>query len=70
MKKNNVKIAACAMAAVIAFGGTGLEASASGNVASVLPSAGIDFSIQDSDKTTSLSTLKEESDKEAAEQEK
>ena len=43
MKKNNVKIAACAMAAVIAFGGTGLEASASGNVASVLPSAGIDF---------------------------
>lgn len=69
MKKNNVKIAACAMAAVIAFGGTGLEASASGNVASVLPSAGIDFSIQDSEKTTALSTLKEESDKEAAEKE-
>lgn len=70
MKKNSVKIAACAMAAAIAFGGTGLEASASGNVASVLPSAGIDFSIQDSNKTTSLSTLKEESDKEAAEKEK
>lgn len=58
------------MAAAIAFGGTGLEASASGNVASVLPSAGIDFSIQDSNKTTSLSTLKEESDKEVAEKEK
>ncbi len=69
MKKNNVKIAACAMAAVIAFGGTGLEASASGNVASVLPSAGIDFSIQDSEKTTALSKLQEESDKEAAQQE-
>ena len=69
MKKNNVKIAACAMAAVIAFGGTGLDASASGNVASVLPSAGIDFSIQDSEKTTALSKLQEESDKEAAQQE-
>lgn len=70
MKKNNVKIAVCAMAAVMSFSGAGLEASASGNVASVLPSAGIDFSIQDSEKTTSLSTLQEESDKEAAEQEK
>ena len=70
MKKNNMKIAACAMAAIIAFGGTGLEANASGNVASVLPSAGIDFSIQDSDKTTALSALKEESDKEIAEKEK
>ena len=69
MKKNNVKIAACAMAAVIAFGGTGLDASASGNVASVLPSAGIDFSIKDSEKTTALSKLQEESDKEAAQQE-
>ena len=69
MKKNNVKIAACAMAAVIAFGGTGLDASASGNVASVLPSAGIDFSIQDSEKITALSKLQEESDKEAAQQE-
>mgnify|MGYP001024545804 CR=1 FL=1 len=69
MKKNNVKIAACAMAAVIAFSGSGLEASASGNVASVLPSAGIDFSIQDSEKTTALSKLQEESDKEAAQQE-
>ena len=69
MKKNNVKIAACAMAAVIAFGGTGLDASASGNVASVLPAAGIDFSIQDSEKTTALSKLQEESDKEAAQQE-
>ncbi len=70
MKKNNMRIAACAMAAVIAFGGTGFEASASGNVASVLPSAGIDFSIQDADKTTALSTLKEESDKDAAKKEK
>lgn len=67
MKKNNVKIAACAIAAVIAFEGAGLEVSATGNVASVLPSAGIDFTIQDSEKTTSLSSLKKESDREAAE---
>lgn len=70
MKKNNMKIAACAMAAVIAFSGAGLTADASGNVASVLPSAGINFSIQDSNKTTTLSTLQEESDKEAAQKEK
>ena len=36
---------------------------------SVLPSAGIEFSLQDEEKSTALSALKEESDKEAAEQE-
>ena len=47
----------------------GIEANATGNVGSVLPSAGIEFSLQDEEKSTALSALKEESDKEAAEQE-
>ena len=69
MNKNRLKWAACALAAVVGFTGTGLEAEATGNVGSVLPSAGIEFSLQDEEKSTALSALKEESDKEAAEQE-
>ncbi|MCM1268868.1 MAG: NlpC/P60 family protein [Bacteroidales bacterium] len=68
MRKNNLKWTACALAAIIGFTGTGLEVQATGNVGSVLPSAGIEFSLQDGEKSTSLSNLKEESDKEAAEQ--
>lgn len=72
MKRKNVKsvkIAACAMAAAISFTGMSLDVSATGNIGSVLPSAGIDFSLQDSDKSTSLSNLKEEADREAAKNE-
>lgn len=65
----NVKIAACAMAAAITFTGMSLDVSATGNIGSVLPSAGIDFSLQDSDKSTSLSNLKEEAEREAAKNE-
>ena len=68
MKKNNLKWTACALAAIMGFTGTGIEAQATGNVGSVLPSAGIEFSLQDDEKSTSLSSIKEESDKEAAEQ--
>lgn len=63
--KKNVKIAACAMAVIFTFTGTGLEVNASGNIGSVLPSSGIDFSLQNEDKSTSLSTLQEEAEKEA-----
>ncbi|MBP3474862.1 MAG: SH3 domain-containing protein [Lachnospiraceae bacterium] len=69
MKRKNVKsvkITACAMAAAITFAGMSLDVSATGNIGSVLPSAGIDFSLQDSDKSTSLSNLKEEAEREAA----
>ena len=59
MKKNNLKWTACALAAIMGFTGTGIEAQATGNVGSVLPSAGIEFSLQDEDKSTSLSSLKE-----------
>ena len=64
--KKNVKIAACAMTAVLAFGGLGLDVNAAGNISTVLPSAGIDFSLQDQEKSTALSSLQEESEKEAA----
>lgn len=69
MKKKHVKMAACTMAAVLSFSGLGLEVNASGNVGSVLPSSGIDFSLQNEDKTTSLSSLQEESEKEAVKNE-
>lgn len=63
--KKNVKIVACAMTAVLAFGGLGIDANAAGSVSTVLPSAGIDFSLQDQEKSTALSSLQEESEKEA-----
>ena len=66
MKMKNVRIAACAITAVLAFSGMGMDAWAVGRVSSVLPSAGIDFSMQDQEKTTALSSLQEESEKEAA----
>lgn len=69
MRKQYVKTAACMIAATLAFTGMGLDASATGNVGSVLPSSGIDFSMQGEDKSTSLSSLQEESDKEAAQSE-
>lgn len=69
MNRNKLRWTACALAAVVGFTGTGLEAKATGNVGSVLPSAGIEFSLQEEEKSTALSTLKEESDKEAAAQE-
>ena len=49
------------MAATITFTGMGLNVQASGNVASVLPSAGIDYSLQNS-KKSALSELKEDAD--------
>ena len=69
MRNKNVKIAACTMVAVLSFSGMGLDVNATGNVGSVLPSSGIDFSLQDEEKSTALSSLKEESDKEAAKNE-
>lgn len=62
MKKNSLKVTACALAAVIGFTGTGIEAEATGNVASVLPSAGIEFFLQEEEKSTSLSSVKEEAE--------
>lgn len=66
MKKKHVKIAACTMAAVLSFSSMGLDVNASGNVGSVLPSSGIDFTLQKEDESTSLSSLQEDSEKAAA----
>ncbi len=66
MKNRYVKMTAGMMAAVLSFTGTGMNVHASDNVASVLPSSGIDYSLQSEDKSTSLSSLQEESEKEAA----
>ena len=65
MKLKYVKITACAMAATLTFAGMGFDVNATGNIGSVLPSSGIDFSLQGEDKSTSLSSLQEEADKEA-----
>ena len=69
MKKKYVKMAACTMAAALTFTGMGLDVNATGNIGSVLPSSGIDFSLQNEDKSTSLSSLQEESQKEDAKSE-
>lgn len=66
MRMKNIRIAACAITAVLAFSGMGMDAWAVGSVSTVLPSAGIDFSMQDQEKSTSFSSLQEESEKEAA----
>lgn len=66
MKRESVRIAACAIAAVITFSGMELQVSASGSgLNSVLPSAGVDYSL-DSEHSTSLSEMKEEIEREAS----
>ena len=69
MKKKYVKIAACTMAATLTFTGLGFDVNATGNSDSVLPSSGIDFSIMGEDKSTSLSSMQEESNKESVKSE-
>ena len=63
MKKNSVRIAAGVMAAVITLSGMELTVNASGGLNSVLPSAGIDYSMSPSE-TTSLSDMKDEVERE------
>ena len=63
MKKKYVKVAACTMAATIAFTGLGFDVNANGTSDSVLPSSGIDFFIMGEDNSTSLSSMQEESNK-------
>ena len=68
MKRENVRFAACAMAAVITFSGMNLSvyAAETETVSSVLPSAGIDYSISTSTNSTSLSDIKEDVEREAS----
>ena len=69
MKKKYVKIAACTMVAALTFTGVGFDVNATGNSDSVLPSSGIDFSIMGEGKSTSLSSMQEESNKETTKSE-
>lgn len=66
MRKESVRIAACAMAAAVTFSAVKLPVSASDSVSSVLPSAGIDYSLAPEDKSTSLSDIKEDVEREAS----
>ena len=61
-----MRIAACTMAAVITFFGTDIAAYASGGLNSVLPSAGIDYSLTPSEQSTSLSDMKEEEERQSS----
>lgn len=61
-----MRIAACTMAAVITFFGTDMAAYASGGLNSVLPSAGIDYSLTPSEQSTSLSDMKEEEERQSS----
>lgn len=61
--KKEIKVAACLMAAALSFGSIGIDVQASGNLDSVLPSAGIGYTMQNS--KTSLSELQEESGRES-----
>lgn len=63
-RNHEVKLAACLMAAAIGFSRFGMDVQASGKLDSVLPSAGIDYSMQNS-KKSSLSQLQEDSGKSA-----
>lgn len=63
MRRESVRIAACTVAAVITFSGMKLSVHAAGDLNSVLPSAGIDYSLS-SESTTSLSDMKEEVERE------
>ena len=63
MRRESVRIAACTMAAVITFSGMKLSVHAAGDLNSVLPTAGIDYSLS-SESTTSLSDMKEEVERE------
>lgn len=56
MKQKNVKMAICAVTAVLAFSGMNIEANAATDLSSVLPSAGVDYTLQAN--ATSLKSIK------------
>lgn len=64
MKQKNVRMAICAVTAVLAFSGMNIEANAATDLSSVLPSAGVDYTLQAN--ATSLKSIKEEAETEKA----
>lgn len=67
MKQKNMKVVMCAVTAVLTFSGIDISANAATNVASVLPSAGVDYTL--ASEGTSLKNIKEEVDTEKADAE-
>lgn len=62
MKQKNVKVVMCAVTAVLTFSSIDISANAATSVASVLPSAGVDYTL--ASEGTSLKNIKEETDTE------
>ncbi|NBI91826.1 hypothetical protein D3Z45_14910 [Lachnospiraceae bacterium] len=64
MRQKNMKMIMCTVTAVIAFSSMNLKADAATDLASVLPSAGVDYTLQTD--ATSLKNIKEEADTDGA----
>lgn len=60
MRQKNVKMIMCTVTAVLAFSSVNLRAEAATDLASVLPSAGVDYTLQTD--ATSLKNIKEEAE--------
>ena len=67
MRQKNVKMIMCTVTAILTFSGMNIEANAATDLASVLPSAGVDYTLQAN--ATSLKNIKEEADTEKTETE-
>lgn len=64
MRQKNMKIVMCAVTAVLTFSSMNIKADAATDLSSVLPSAGVDYTLQAN--ATSLKNIKEEADTEKA----
>lgn len=64
MRQKNVKIVICAVTAVLTFSSIDIRANAATDVASVLPSAGVNYTL--ASNATSLKNIKEEAETEKA----
>lgn len=64
MRQKNMKIVMCAVTAVLTFSSINIKADAATDLSSVLPSAGVDYTLQAN--ATSLKNIKDEADTEKA----
>lgn len=64
MRQKNMKMIMCTVTAVLAFSSMNIKADAATDLASVLPSAGVDYTLQTD--ATSLKNIKEEADTDGA----
>ena len=64
MRQKNMKMAICAVTAILTFSSMDIKSNAATDLSSVLPSAGVDYTLQAN--ATSLKNIKEEADTEKA----